>query len=167
MAQQPIVGDHCFLLSEFRDALVKYVLQRYDIFSKKHIPWYLQRRFGSLVAEIRFQYGHFFRKKISSSFPINVDEPNLITVPHFGQHTGAFGRKPPSIAMSSCPQQGHLALLIPVNIVSSLLCFTASDATGIVHSVLHQLAAGKHGHCSNEQFDRKFQKILFHILSQK
>ena len=100
MAQQPIVGDHCFLLSEFRDALVKYVLQRYDIFSKKHIPWYLQRRFGSLVAEIRFQYGHFFRKKISSSFLINVDEPNLITVPHLGQRAGAF-TTPPSIAMNS------------------------------------------------------------------
>ena len=57
--------------------------------------------FGSLVAEIRSQYGHFFREKISSSFPINVDEPNLITVPHFGQHNGAFGRKPPSIAMNS------------------------------------------------------------------
>ena len=28
-AQIPNVGDHCFLLSEFRDALVKYVLQTY------------------------------------------------------------------------------------------------------------------------------------------
>ena len=91
----------------------------------------------------------------------------LTTVPHFGQHNGAFGRKPPSIAMNSCPQQGHLALLIPVTIALSLLCFTASDATGIVHSVLHQLAAGEHGHSSNEQLDRKFQKILFHITQSK
>lgn len=50
----------------------------------------------------------------------------------------------------------------PVSIVSSLLCFTASNATGIVHTVLHQLAAGEHGHRPDEQFDRKFQKILFH-----
>lgn len=70
-------------------------------FQKNKYLGILQRRFGSLVAEIRFQYGHFFRKKISSSFPINVDEPKLITMPHFGQHTGAFGRKPPSITMNS------------------------------------------------------------------
>ena len=93
-------------------------------------------------------------------------EVSLTSVPHLGQRAGAF-TTPPSIAMNSCPQQGHFALRIPVIITLSLLCFTASDATGIVHSVLHQLAAGEHGHCSNEQFDRKFQKILFHILSQK
>ena len=34
----------------------------------------------------------------------NSDESDLITFPHFGQHTGAFGRKPPSIAMNSCPR---------------------------------------------------------------
>ena len=79
----------------------------------------------------------------------------LTSVPHLGQRAGAC-TTPPSMAMNSCPQQGHLALLIPVNIASSLLCFTASDATGIVHPVLHQLAAGEQGHCSNEQFDRKF-----------
>ena len=109
-----------------------------------------------------------FPKTASSSVFIIEDEPVLIaTEPHFGQRAGALGIKPPSITVNSCPQEGHFALENPVNIVSSLFSCTTSDATGIVHSVLHQLAAGEHGHCSNEQFDRKFQKILFHILSQK
>lgn len=108
----------------------------------------------------------FFFFAVITSQSIPRMDFTLTTVPHLGQRAGAF-TTPPDIAMNSCPQQGHFALLIPVTIALSLLCFTASDATGIVHSVLHQLAAGKHGHCSNEQFDRKFQKILFHILSQK
>ena len=108
----------------------------------------------------------FFFFAVITSQSIPRMDFTLTTVPHLGQRAGAF-TTPPSIAMNSCPQQGHFALLIPVTIALPLLCFTASDATGIVHSVLHQLAAGKHGHSSNEQFDRKFQKILFHIAQSK
>ncbi|MCI5990531.1 MAG: hypothetical protein SOY98_06620 [Candidatus Cryptobacteroides sp.] len=96
---------------------------------------------------------------ISSSFPIDEDKPDLITVPHLGQRAGAF-TTPPDIAMNSCPQQGHFTLPNPVNIASSLLCCTTSDATGIVHPVLQQLSAGEHGHRSNEQLDRKFHYVL-------
>lgn len=108
----------------------------------------------------------FFFFAVITSQSIPRMDFTLTTVPHLGQRAGAF-TTPPDIAMNSCPQQGHFALLIPVTIALSLLCFTASDATGIVHSVLHQLAAGEHGHCSNEQFDRKFQKIFFHIAHSK
>ena len=109
-----------------------------------------------------------FPKTASSSvFIVDEDSVLIATEPHFGQRAGALGIKPPSITVNSCPQEGHFALENPVSIVSSLFSCTTSDPTGIVHSVLHQLAAGEHGHCSNEQFDRKFQKILFHILSQK
>ena len=104
-----------------------------------------------------------FPKTASSSvFIVDEDSVLIATEPHFGQRAGALGIKPPSITVNSCPQEGHFALRIPVSISSSLLCFTASNATGIVHTVLHQLAAGEHGHRPDEQFDRKFQKILFH-----
>ena len=104
-----------------------------------------------------------FPKTASSSvFIVDEDSVLIATEPHFGQRAGALGIKPPSITVNSCPQEGHFALENPVSIVSSLLCFTASNATGIVHTVLHQLAAGEHGHRPDEQFDRKFQKILSH-----
>ena len=48
----------------------------------------------------------------------------------------------------------------PVSIVSSLFSCTTSDATRIIHTILHQLAAGEHGHCSDEQFGRKFQNVI-------
>ena len=119
------------------------------------------RHSGSLTAEIGVQHGHFFRKKISSSVLIIDDELDLIaSEPHFGQRTGANGMKPPSITVNSCPQEGHFALENPVSIVSSLFSCTTSDATGIVHSDLHQLAAGEHGHCPDEQLGRKFYYIL-------
>ena len=118
------------------------------------------RHSGSLASEIWFQHGHFFRKKISSSVFI-IDEPVLIaSEPHFGQRTGALGTKPPSITINSCPQEGHFALENPVSIVSSLFSCTTSDATSIIHTVLHQLAASEHGHCPDEQLDRKFHNIL-------
>ena len=163
MAQQPIVGDHCFLLSEFRDALVIICSSKVCVFIWKinnyNTFW---RHFGSLTAKIGVQHGHFFRKKISSSVFI-IDEPVLIaSEPHLGQRAVGFRTMPPSITVNSCPQRGHFALENPVSIFSSFLCFTTSDATGIVHTVLHQLAAGEHGHRPDEQFDRKFQKILFH-----
>ena len=102
-----------------------------------------------------------FPKTASSSVFIIEDEPVLIaTEPHFGQRAGALGIKPPSITVNSCPQEGHFALENPVSIVSSLFSCTTSDATGIVHSVLHQLAAGEHGHCPDEQLGRKFYYIL-------
>ena len=102
-----------------------------------------------------------FPKTASSSVFIIEDEPVLIaTEPHFGQRTGALGMKPPSITVNSCPQEGHFALENPVSIVSSLFSCTTSDATRIIHTILHQLAAGEHGHCSDEQFGRKFQNVI-------
>ena len=161
MAQQPIVGDHCFLLSEFRDALVIICSSKVCVFIWKinnHNTFW--RHFGSLTAKIGVQHGHFFRKKNSSSVFI-IDEPVLTaTDPHFGQCAGALGIKPPSITINSCPQRGHLALETPVIIVSSLFSCTTSDATRIIHTILHQLAAGEHGHCSDEQFGRKFQNVI-------
>ena len=87
-------------------------------------------------------------------------EVSLTSVPHFGQRTGALGMKPPSITINSCPQEGHFALENPVSIASSIFSCTTSDATSIIHTVLHQLATSEHGHCSNEQLDRKFQYVL-------
>ena len=102
-----------------------------------------------------------FTKTASSRvFIIDDDSVLIASEPHFGQRTGALGMKPPSITVNSCPQEGHFALENPVNIVSSLFSCTTSDATGIVHSVLHQLAAGEHGHCPDEQLGRKFYYIL-------
>ena len=103
-----------------------------------------------------------FPKTASSSvFIIDDDSVLIASEPHFGQRTGALGMKPPSITVNSCPQEGHFALENPVSIASSFLClFTISDATRIIHTVLHQLAAGSNGHCSNEQFGRKFYYIL-------
>ena len=162
MAQQPIVGDHCFLLSEFRDALVIICSSKVCVFIWKinnHNTFW--RHFGSLTAKIGVQCGHFFRKKISSSIFI-VDEDLVLTAtdPHFGQRASALGIKPPSITINSCPQRGHFALENPVSIFSSFFSCTTSDTTGIVHTVLHQLAAGEHGHCPDEQLDRKFQYVL-------
>ena len=162
MTQQPIVGDQCFLLSEFRDALVKICSSKVCVFIWKinnHNTFW--RQFGSLTAKIGFRHGHFFRKKISSSVFIIENEPVLVAIePHFGQHAGALGSKPPAIAINSCPQQGHFAFENPVSIVSSLFSCTTSDATRIIHTILHQLAAGEHGHCSDEQFGRKFQNVI-------
>ena len=119
------------------------------------------RHSGSLTAEIGVQHDHFFRKHISSSVLIIDDELDLIaSEPHFGQRTGANGMKPPSITVNSCPQEGHFALENPVSIVSSLFSCTTSDATRIIHTILNQFAAGKYGHCSNEELGRKFQNIL-------
>lgn len=161
MAQQPIVGDHCFLLSEFRDALVIICSSKVCVFvwkNNNHNTFW--GHYGSLTAKIGVQHGHFFRKKISSSVFI-IDEPVLIAnEPHFGQRTGALGMKPPSITVNSCPQEGHFALENPVIIVSSFFSCTTSDSTGIIHPVLYQFAAGYSGNCSNEHFDRKFQYIL-------
>ena len=119
------------------------------------------RHSGSLTAEIGVQHGHFFRKQISSSVLIIDDELDLIaSEPHFGQRTGANGIKPPSITVNSCPQEGHFALENPVSIVSLLFRCTTSDAMRIIHTILNQFAAGKYGHCSNEELGRKFQNIL-------
>ena len=102
-----------------------------------------------------------FPKTASSSvFIIDDDSVLIASEPHFGQRTGAFGRKPPFITVNSCPQEVHFALENPVSIVSSLFSCTTSDATRIIHTVLHQLTAGEHGHCSNEQFGRKFQNVI-------
>ena len=102
-----------------------------------------------------------FPKKASSSVFIIEDEPVLIaTEPHFGQRAGALGIKPPFITINSCPQRGHFALEKPVSIVSSLFSCTTSDATRIIQTVLHQLAAGSNGHCSDEQLDREFQNVI-------
>ena len=102
-----------------------------------------------------------FPKTASSSVFIIDDDSVLVAIePHFGQHAGALGSKPPAIAINSCPQQGHFAFENPVSIVSSLFSCTTSNAARIIHTVLHQLASGEHGHCSNEQFDRKFQYVL-------
>ena len=102
-----------------------------------------------------------FPKTASSSIFIIDDEPVLIAIePHFGQRAVGFRTKPPSITINSCPQEGHFALENPVSIVSSLFSCTTSDATRIIHTILHQLAAGEHGHCSDEQFGRKFQNII-------
>ena len=109
----------------------------------------------------------FPKTSSSSVFIIDDDSVLIASEPHFGQRTGALGMKPPSITVNSCPQEGHFALENPVSIVSSLFSCTTSDATRIVHPVLNQFAAGSNGHCPDEQFGRKFQKILFHILSQK
>lgn len=102
-----------------------------------------------------------FPKTASSSIFIIDDDSILIaSEPHFGQRTGALGRKPPFITINSCPQEGHFALENPVSIVSSLFSCTTSDATRIIHTVLHQLAAGSNDHCSDEQFGRKFQNVI-------
>ena len=102
-----------------------------------------------------------FPKTASSSvFIVDEDSVLIATEPHFGQRTGALGMKPPSITVNSCPQEGHFALENPVSIVSSLFSCTTSDATRIIHTILHQLAAGEHGHCSDEQFGRKFQNVI-------
>ena len=102
-----------------------------------------------------------FPKTASSSvFIVDEDSVLIATEPHFGQRTGALGRKPPFITVNSCPQEVHFALENPVSIVSSLFSCTTSDATRIIHTVLHQLTAGEHGHCSNEQFGRKFQNVI-------
>lgn len=102
-----------------------------------------------------------FPKTASSSIFIIDDDSILIaSEPHFGQRTGALGRKPPFITVNSCPQEGHFALENPVSIVSSLFSCTTSDATRIIHTVLHQLAAGSNDHCSEEQFGRKFQNVI-------
>ena len=102
-----------------------------------------------------------FPKTASSSVFI-VDEGSVLiaTEPHFGQRASALGIKPPSITVNSCPQRGHFALENPVSIVSSLFSCTTSDATRIIHTVLNQFAAGSNGHCSDEQFGRKFYYIL-------
>ena len=119
MTQQPIVGDQCFLLSEFRDALVKICSSKVCVFIWKinnHNTFW--RHFGSLTGKIGFRHGHFFRKKISSSVFIIENEPVLVaSEPHLGQHAGALGSKPPAIAINSCPQQGHFAFENPVSIV--------------------------------------------------
>ena len=102
-----------------------------------------------------------FPKTASSSIFIIDDDSILIaSEPHFGQRTGALGRKPPFITVNSCPQEGHFALENPVSIASSLFSCTTSDATRIIHTVLHQLAAGSNDHCSDEQFGRKFQNVI-------
>ena len=102
-----------------------------------------------------------FPKTASSSvFIVDEDSVLIATEPHFGQRAGALGIKPPSITVNSCPQEEHFALENPVSIVSSLFSCTTSDATSIIHTVLHQLAASEHGHCSNEQLNRKFHYIL-------
>ena len=116
------------------------------------IPETLQQKSGSIY--------HCLRQMISRNFLTTEDELVMITVPHLGQLTIGFRTKPPSIAMNSCPQEGHFALENPVSIVSSLFSCTTSDATRIIHTVLHQLAASEHGHCSNEQLNRKFHYIL-------
>ena len=102
-----------------------------------------------------------FPKTASSSvFIVDEDSVLIATEPHFGQRAGALGIKPPSITVNSCPQEGHFALENPVSIVSSLFSCTTSDATRIIHTVLHQLAAGSNDHCSDEQFGRKFQNVI-------
>ena len=102
-----------------------------------------------------------FPKTASSSVFIMDDDSVLIaSEPHFGQSTGALGSKPPAIAMNSYPQRGHFAFENPVSIFSSLFSCTTSDATRIIHTILNQLAAGEHGHCPDEQLDRKFQNII-------
>ena len=102
-----------------------------------------------------------FPKTASSSvFIVDEDSVLIATEPHFGQRAGALGIKPPSITVNSCPQEGHFALENPVSIASSLFSCTTSDATRIIHTILHQLAAGEHGHCSDEQLGRKFYYIL-------
>ena len=102
-----------------------------------------------------------FPKTASSSvFIVDEDSVLIATEPHFGQRAGALGIKPPSITVNSCPQRGHFALENPVSIVSSLFSCTTSDAMSVIHTILHQLAAGKHGHCPDEQLGRKFYYIL-------
>ena len=102
-----------------------------------------------------------FPKTASSSvFIVDEDSVLIATEPHFGQRAGALGIKPPFITINSCPQRGHFALENPVSIVSSLFSCTTSDATRIIQTVLHQLAAGSNGHCSDEQLDREFQNVI-------
>ena len=102
-----------------------------------------------------------FPKTASSSvFIIDDDSVLIANEPHFGQRTGGLQTKSPFITVNSCPQGGHFALENPVSIVSSLFSCTTSDATRIIHTILHQLAAGSNGHCSNEQFGRKFQNVI-------
>ena len=102
----------------------------------------------------------FTKTESSRVFIIDDDSVLIASEPHFGQRTGTLGMKPPSITVNSCPQEGHFALENPVSIVSSLFSCTTSDATRIIHTILHQLAAGSNGHCSDEQFGRKFQNVI-------